>query len=229
LPGGRGEYAWLRPSFINQFSAVIDLASQTNESLHRSLLVRRIAVLFLNREPALLQLHAVLLDRAHAASTLARDIFLAGHRRLLVIEASADTTVSNAARAAAQRYAPEAEVVSATIGNLSAITDRQNTAILCDGQPLAQEIRRLAEEYPGLAQVSLAAIGASAEQPFCTGVYTSHSEIALTATNLLTNAQANRPATIWLTGNYVDRGTIRAVPWQPFVGATRTAPTALSA
>lgn len=219
----------MRPSFINQFSAVIDLTSQANDSFHRSLLVRRIAVMFLNREPALLQLHAVLLDRAHASSNLSRDIFLAGHRRLLVVEPSGDTTVSNAARVAAQRYAVEAEVVSTTIDNLSVITDHESSAILCDGQPLAREIRRIAEEYPALAQVSLAAIGAAAELPFCTGIYTNFSEIALAATNLLTNAQANRPTTIWLTGSYVDRGTIRAVPWQPFVGATRPGPTALSA
>src|SRR5207248_10343610 len=75
----------MRPSFISQFSAVVDFSKSTPESFHKDLLVRGISVLLLNREPASFKTHAVLLDRVHAAACLARDLFLAGHRQVLVV------------------------------------------------------------------------------------------------------------------------------------------------
>ena len=42
----------MRPSFISQFSAVIDCSKSTAESFHKDLLVRGISILLLGREPA---------------------------------------------------------------------------------------------------------------------------------------------------------------------------------
>ncbi len=57
----------LRPSFLAQFSAVIDLASCAPDAFLRDLTVRNIPVVLIDREPGSLSLHAVLLDAALGA------------------------------------------------------------------------------------------------------------------------------------------------------------------
>ncbi|HEV8605198.1 MAG TPA: GntR family transcriptional regulator [Tepidisphaeraceae bacterium] len=202
----------MRPSFISQFNAVIDLSKSTPESFHKDLLVRGISILLLGREPASFKVHAVLLDRVHAASCLARDIFLAGHRRILVLEDTSEHEVSTAVRAAAARYAPHAAVDSAPWQNTSAIIDRANSAILCDGEAAAVEVHQVAESHAHVARVSWAAVGTWAGTPLCTGIYVTPTDLALAATNLLRTAHMHRPTILWITGTYVDRSTIRAVP-----------------
>ncbi len=209
----------MRPSFISQFSAVIDLSRSTPESFHKDLLVRGISILLLGREPASFKVHAVLLDRIHAASCLARDIFLAGHRRLLVIEESGESTISNAVRAAAARYAPQADVESTTIANTAAIADRSNTAILCDGEAAIVEAGQVAKSHPHVARASLAAVGTIAGSAPCTGIFVTPADLAVAAANLMRSAHMHRPTVLWLTGTYVDRGTVRAVVENRVMGA----------
>ena len=201
----------MRPSFITQFSAVIDVSRSTPESFHKDLLVRGISTLLLGREPASFKVHAVLLDRVHAAAVLARDIFLAGHRRILIIEETADGPVCAAARAAAARYAPNASVESTPITNTAAIIDRANTAILCDGEAAIVEVAQIAKSHPHLGRASLAALGSYDGAAPCTGIFVTPADLAVAASNLLQSAQMHRPTVLWLTGTYVDRGTIRAV------------------
>lgn len=218
-----------RPSFINQFSAVIDLGSSTPEGFHRDLLVRGITSLLVGREGAACQLHAVLLDRAHAATCMAREILLAGHRRVLVIEEAGDTTVSHAAKTAASRYMPYATVESAAIDNLAAIIDPNNSAILCANEKFAAQVAHLLQEHPELAHVSLAAIGSYEKEAPCTGIYTTPSDLALAASNLLRDANPHRPTVLWLSGAFVDRATLHAVR-EPAMGTGGPhQPTAMSA
>ena len=202
----------MRPSFISQFSAVIDVSKSTPESFHKDLLVRGISILLLNREPASFKVHAVLLDRVHASSCLARDIFLAGHRQVLVIEDTSEHAVSNAVRAAAARYAPHAKVESAPRENTTAIMDRANSAIVCDGEAAAAEVFQVSQGHPQVARMSWAAVGTWAGTPLCTGYYVTPTDLALAAANLLKTAHMHRPTILWLSGTHVDRGTVRAVP-----------------
>src|SRR3954465_4990105 len=136
--------AEMRPSFISQFSAVVDCSKSTADSFHKDLLVRGISILLVNREPAAFKTHAVLLDRVHAAACLARDIFLAGHRQVLVVEDTGEHAISNAVRAAAARYAPHAKVESAPLTNTTSIMDRANSAIVCDGAAAMVEVYQVA-------------------------------------------------------------------------------------
>jgi hypothetical protein len=202
----------MRPSFISQFSAVIDCSKSTPESFHKDLLVRGISILLLNREPASFKVHAVLLDRVHASSCLARDIFLAGHRQVLVIEDTSEHAVSNAVRTAAARYAPHAKVESAPLANITAIMDRANSAIVCDGEAAAAEVFQVSQSHPHVARMTWAAVGTWAGTPLCTGYFVTPTELALAAANLLKTAHMHRPTILWLSGTHVDRGTVRAVP-----------------
>lgn len=206
--------ASVRPSFLDQFDAVIDIAASTPEAFHRNLIVRGISVLLVGREATMYRHHAVLLDRTHAAASLAREMLLAGHQRIVVVEDTNDQTVSSAVRAAAGRYAPYATVESCSIGNMAVLMGRQHTAVVCDGMEAGQIVFRLTQTEPQLARVSVAAIGICDEQPICTGTFVASSDLALAAANLLRDAQAHRPTVLWLSGTYVDRGTVVAVTEQ---------------
>jgi DNA-binding transcriptional regulator YhcF (GntR family) len=205
--------ASVRPSFLDQFDAVIDLASNTPEAFHRNLIVRGITVMLVGREATMYRHHAVLLDRTHAAASLAREILLAGHQRIVVVEDTNDQTVSAAVRAAAGRYAPYATVESCSVGNMAALTGRQHTAVLCDGMEAGRVVHHLIQSEPQLARVSMAAVGVCDDQPICTGIFVGSSDLALAAANLLRDAQ-HRPTVLWLSGTYVDRGTVVAVTEQ---------------
>src|SRR5690349_13888871 len=70
-PGSVGK---MRPSFLNQFDAVIDMAAATPEALLRDLVVRNLPVVAVGREPRTFSTHAVLADVALGAGRLARDL-----------------------------------------------------------------------------------------------------------------------------------------------------------
>src|SRR5262245_36730547 len=76
----------LRPSYLNQFKAVVNFAWETSYEFLRSLVVRNLNVVLVNREPKMLSINSVLVDRAPGAWSLTRDMLLWGHRRLLAVE-----------------------------------------------------------------------------------------------------------------------------------------------
>ena len=77
----------MRPSFINQFKAVIDFGSNTPDSFLRDLIVRNITLVAVGREPRTYSSHAVLIDRPLATSLLARDMMLGGPAWIIEREA----------------------------------------------------------------------------------------------------------------------------------------------
>src|SRR6187455_2716605 len=54
--------AEMRPSFLNQFSAVVDLSGNTPESFVRDLVVRNLPMVAVGREPRGYSVHSVLVD-----------------------------------------------------------------------------------------------------------------------------------------------------------------------
>ena len=96
----------MRPSFLNQFSSVIDTAMDTPESFLRDLVVRNMPVVAVNREPKTYSMHSVLLDVALGASHLGRDLMLAGHRRLAAVEPVGSTSLCVTVRHAISRILP---------------------------------------------------------------------------------------------------------------------------
>src|SRR5687768_14445599 len=93
--------AEMRPSFVSQFSGVIDLSGRMADGIRKGLLVRGIGSVCVGREAAGLKTNAGLLDKAHAATCLARSLCLGGHRRVVVVEEAGETSVSQAVRQAA--------------------------------------------------------------------------------------------------------------------------------
>src|SRR5258708_17032127 len=100
----------MRPSFINQFTAVINLTAAAPEPILRDLLVRNMQIVAVNHEPRAFSTHAVLADVTLGVMRMGRDALLAGHRRLAAIEPRGHTAAAHALQHAARRYSPDAVV-----------------------------------------------------------------------------------------------------------------------
>ncbi len=227
----------MRPSFLNQFDAVIDMAAGTPESLLRDLVVRNVPVVVVGREPRTYSTHAVLPDAALGATRLVRNLLLAGHRRLAAVEPPGSTVVTLALRQAAARYAPamngdssEAIVESVAPQESASLAPPSDwagatgglggvTAVICDSAASAREVRKSLQQrgaqVPG--DVCLGAVGcacdAAGRDPVgcgfpCSGYFVSCQQVVDAIVGLFTDTPS-RPTTLWLAGQFVDVGTIQ--------------------
>jgi DNA-binding transcriptional regulator YhcF (GntR family) len=124
------EVAGVRPSFLGQFSAVIDLSSQTPEAFLRDLAVRNMPIVLANREPGTLSLHAVLMDIPLGGARLAREMLLLGHRHFLVVERHGSAVLAKAVQSVATRYDPHATVDTCAPDESASVLDSRATAII---------------------------------------------------------------------------------------------------
>jgi hypothetical protein len=203
----------LRPSFLNQFKGAVNFAWGTPEEFLRSLVVRNVNVVMVNREPSVFSMNAVLVDRALGASCLARDLMLAGHRRFLAVEKRGQTSVADAIRRTAQRYVPGATVDAAEPGDVPRAVERGVTAVICGTLPLAVETRRLLDRAAVAIpdRVSLACVGSGIGDYPCSGYYIHADQKADAIRQLLRDSQVRRPATLWLSGAYHELRTTAPV------------------
>ena len=204
--------AALRPSFINQFKAVIDECSDMPAALVRDLVVRNITVVRVGREPAPFSTHAVLMDRQLAANSITRDVVLGGHTRLFVVE-DHRRLLGHAVRAAAQRFGDAVTVECGVVADVSNAINDGATAIICDSPQSAQAVRQMLDQRGELIpqRVSLIATGVVDGNPPCSGYFVDAEEKAATVVQLLRDKQAHRPATLWLSGAFRDLRTTASV------------------
>jgi hypothetical protein len=203
----------IRPSFLNQFSAVIDLAKSTPDAFLRDLVVRNIPVVVVGREPKTYSTHAVVFDVPFAAARLGRDLLLAGHRRLAAVEAVGHAVLAPALRTVAARYDADATVDPSSPSEIGTMIESGITAFICPDLESAYEVKaqldKLGIPIPG--PVAIAAIGTtSAEHPF-SGHFATRSEEVDAINQLLNESPSSRPTTLWLTGRSIDRGTISPI------------------
>src|SRR5579871_1189008 len=159
----------IRPSFLNQFTAVVDLSPTTSDSLLRSLLVRNMPVVAVNKEPASYSLNTVLADTILGTTRLCRDLILAGHRRLGAIEPRGHTRIAQALRAAAARYGSDVVIESSDPGEVAALANEGITGLVCDSIHAANvaqaALRSRQIRVPD--QVSITAVGCVGSTPDC--------------------------------------------------------------
>jgi len=205
--------AALRPSFLNQFEAVIDLTPGISEKFLRDMQVRGMRVVAVNREPDVHSVDTVAVDCALGAASMARDLILGGHRRIAVVESMARSIAGEAAMRTAARYSPAGVVSVCGEDGLTTALNSGATAIICDAVPCAQRVRTTLEKS-GLRigiDLSLAAIGTCDTNFPCSGQYVDCTVVAQTIADLLTANSTARPTMIWLAPKWVDRGTIGVV------------------
>jgi hypothetical protein len=203
------DVASLRPSFVNQFTAAIDLTGDAPPEFVRDLMVRAIPFVAVGQQPKTYATHAVLRDIAFQATCVGRELMLAGHRRFLAVESRKNNQLSESLRKTALRYAPEATVDPCFAREVSALLELGPTALVCDSVAAARDVMAalsaLNKRVP--EDVSVAAVGCIADEIPCSGFYTSTRQQAQAIVDLLRDMQISRPTTVWLSGTYVDHGT----------------------
>jgi DNA-binding transcriptional regulator YhcF (GntR family) len=206
------DVAAIRPSFLNQFGAVIDFSASTPEEFLRDMVVRNIPVVVVGREPRVYSTHAVVFDVALAASQIGRDLVLAGHRRLAAVEARHSRLVADALARAAARYSPDVQVDTCFPADLQSLVEDGVSAVVCQNLRLADQVKceldRLGVAVP--ARVSVLALGATNDKQTVSGYFLPAAEKARAILQLLNDPRATRPTMLWLAGQYVDRGTVSA-------------------
>jgi hypothetical protein len=225
------DVASIRPSFLNQFSAVIDLSAETPDAFLRDLVVRNIPVVVVGREPRTYSTHSVVFDAPLAVALLGRDLFLGGHRRIAAVEGRNRTVVTETLRKTAVRYASDANIATCLPEDVPAMVKSGVTAFVCQNSERARQVKEQLDKL-GIAipaGVSLAAIGASSDGPPCSGYFLNWSDKIKAITQLLSDTQTYRPTTLWLTGQSVDRGTISAIPADSSLGRHIRYPAAIPA
>jgi len=202
----------LRPSFLRQFDAVIDFALNTPEAFLRDLVVRNVPVVAINREPDVYSINVVGPDRAMAAGLMARDLFMLGHRDVVVLETLPRSPAGHAVRQAAARYAPDALVRVCALGEVAGAVRSGATAVLCDCPVGATQVRAQFEGADA-GEVSLCAVGCCDDEAPVSGYYAHQRMVAQAVLDLLKTGGAGgqRPTAVWLATRYVDKGTVRAV------------------
>jgi hypothetical protein len=216
----------IRPSFLNQFQAVIDASPRTPEPFLRNLVVRNVPVVAVGHEPRTYSVHAVLPDAPLGVAQLGRELLLAGHRRVAAVEVRGGATVvSHALRQAAARYAPDAVIDGCAPEDVAALLDEGATAVVCDSPRSAEQVAKvLAARGAGVpAAVSLAAVGCVCDQAPCSGYYVPCKQLVDSVVRLLRDPPA-RPAAVWLAGEFADLKTMSARAAGPGDGAGRPAP-----
>jgi DNA-binding HxlR family transcriptional regulator len=198
-----------RPSFLSPFKAVIIFSADIPEAFIRDLIVRNIPVVVAGRQPSTFSTHTVLIDRAHGASLIARDLMLDGHRHLAVIQQQGSTELTAAVRHTSLRYAPDAIVETIFATDIPAAIEHGCTAIICDSFDTADTAQTILSQS-GLEiprHVSLAAIGSGNGECHCTGYFVPPSQFSQTIIEILRNNTAKRPVTLFLAGQSIDHST----------------------
>lgn len=199
----------VRPSFINQFTAVVDFARKTPEAFLRDLRVRGVPVVAVDREPRVFSIDSVLPDRALGTARVTRRLLLEGHRNFAAVERQGCRVVCEALRATAERFDATATVDSCYPEEVNHLLDYGITAVVCDSTESAQRVmlvlNRMGLKVPG--QISVAAVGYGAAGAVCDGTYADAMETAETVAMLLRDTQARGPATLWMAGQDVEAGT----------------------
>jgi hypothetical protein len=202
-----------RPSYINQFSAVIDMDSSTPDALIRELVVRNLPVVVVGCKPTTYSTHSVQCDYPLAISMAGRDLMLAGHVRIAAVEPQASSMVAATLRSSAARYAPNATIDACFPTDVPAMIENGVTAFVCASVDLAEEVKARISllESDITRQISLMAVGLAPSEPPCSGYYIGQEQQITAIQQLLSDTSSNRPTTIWLTARFVDRFTVTPV------------------
>jgi DNA-binding transcriptional regulator YhcF (GntR family) len=198
-----------RPSFVNQFTAVVDLARGTPETFLRDLRVRGVPVVAVDREPRVYSIDAVLPDRTLGTARIARGLLVAGHRHFAAVERQGCRSVCDTLRTVAERFDASATVDSCYPDEVGHLLDYGITAVVCDSTESAarvmQILGRMGMSVPG--QISVASVGYGGGNVICDGSYADAARTAETVAMLLRDTQARGPATVWMAGKDFEAGT----------------------
>ncbi len=204
----------LRPSFLNGFTAVVDLHGSLPEQTLRDLILRSLNVVLVDSLPKTYSTHSVLVDRQLCAGLVARDLAQEGVNTFLVIDQPSGT-LAESIRRAVERLNPDAKVIPLSLEGVSRFVPEGRTAFVCASMELAsqtyQALRKIGITVPAQTAVVGMGIegGGDGYQP-CSGYVVSAEQVADTIRQIISDGQSHKPKPLWLVGNYVDHGTMVA-------------------
>src|SRR5690606_14323867 len=138
------DVAQMRPSFLSQFTAVVDLSNGAPAAFLRDMVVRGVPVVVAGREPDAFSMHCVVVDSMLGASCIGRDLMTAGHRRFAAIERPGSSVVQYALSKTAERFGHEIAVDRRAEDEVEAALQAGATAFVCDGEiPAARVMHAL--------------------------------------------------------------------------------------
>jgi hypothetical protein len=205
----------LRPSFLNGFTAVIDLHGHLPEQTLRDLILRNLNLILVDSFPKTYSTHSVLVDRHLCAGLISRDLSGDGFTSYVVVDDEAATFEQEFKRSL-ERVDPDAKVSSMSIDTVGQFQPNgQRTAFVCANMDIAshtvQALKRNGVNVPADAAVVGVGVesGGDAFHP-CSGYVVSAEQVAEAVKQLLSEGQSHRPTPLWLVGSYADHGTHRA-------------------
>jgi len=207
----------IRPSYLNQFTAVIDLAVATPEAFIRDLLVRGIPIVVVGQEPRTYSTNGVMLDTTLGVTHLTRQLILGGHRIIAAIEGRTRIAIAETIRQTASRYCSDFSVDACFPADVATAAEYGATACVCDSiQSANQVIQNLTQAGVAMPQkISVCAVGSTGNEFPCSGYFVDPKRQADAVAEIFRLGQPNRPTILWLAGTMVDRGTV--APLNPHV------------
>lgn len=203
----------LRPSFLNGFTAVIDLHGSLPEVTLRDLILRSLNVILVDTLPKTYSTHSVMVDRQFCGGLLVRDLAHDGHTHFVVVEDGA-TELADSVQSTLRRLNPDASVTAIPSSEVVHFTPDKRTAMICSNMMIASQafhtLRRNGVSVP--EQVALAGIGIDGGgEGFypCSGYIVSADQVADSIRQFIADAQVHRPTPLWLVGSYAERGTTK--------------------
>ena len=201
----------LPPSLLHPFRSVIAWSSRIPEETLRDLVVRSKNVLLVDRQLPQYTTHAVMINRPIAAAELARRLVRQGHARLMVVDPHGPGEISETVRAATacDGIAVFDGVLDDVVGAVQQASDPV-TALICSSSETARHAIDLCREagFDVPSHVTVVAIGCMPQPLVCSGQYVPHEMMADAIMQLLRDASPHRPISLWLSGDFVDAGTI---------------------
>lgn len=205
----------LRPSFLNGFTAVIDLHGHLPEQTLRDLILRSLNVILVDSLPKTYSTHSVLVDRHLVAGLAARDLASDGFAAYVVVDDESGQFGDEFKRSMS-RLNPDAKVTSMSIDAVGQYqANGQRTAFVCATMELAshtaQALKRNGVQVPSEAAIVGVGVecGGDGFHP-CSGYVVSAEQVAEAVKQIISEGQSHRPTPLWLVGNFVDHGTIKA-------------------
>jgi hypothetical protein len=203
--------ASIRPSLLSGCTAVVDLHGSVPETTLRDLMLRSLRIVLVDSLPRTYSTHSVMIDRASAAQRLARQMIVDGHSHLAVIERTAGE-IGEAVRGLAGQLGNETRIECITSDQAVAAVQRGATALMCDSFEAASalSVKLEASRIEVPHQVSLTAVGVeNTAGPRVSGFAVSVEQLIEVIRNLLVDTHSHKPAPMWLSGSFVDRGTMK--------------------
>ncbi len=228
----------LRPSFLVKFTAVVDLHGLAGDDVIRDAMLRGMKVILVDRLPRPYSCHAVLVERVLPTIYLIKRLAAMGHQLITISFDAGQSEAVAAIRQSLDVIVPHLNIRFSTTQDLHEITGTRSqilasTAYVFDQFAPASQFMALLQtlKISVPADVSVAALGLCDSSrnrksgvdgpldpnepvdvgPQCSGYPIYAKSVIATIHELAQTPMPVRPLPTWLTGEFVDRGTMGIV------------------